>query len=202
MEIERLVLFAAAYLAVVVLPGPTVTALVARVLARGPRGSWAYIAGLVLGALTWFAVAAAGLAALAAAHAAMFVAIRYVGAAYLLYLAWKLWTAPSGSPQIPRDVGETRGLFLAGLAINLGNPKAIAFFLALLPSVIEFEALGPVAFGALAAVIVVIVSGVLGAYVLLASCMRGLFASPRSIRLVNRSSSVVVAGTAVAVATR
>lgn len=95
-----------------------------------------------------------------------------------------------------------RSLFLTGLALNLGNPKAIAFFLALLPSVIELDALVPLAFAELAAVIAVIVSGVLGTYVLLAARMRRLFGSPRAIRLVNRGSSVVVAGAAVAVATR
>lgn len=202
MDIERLFLFAAAYLAVVILPGPTVTALVARVLARGPQGSWAYIAGLVLGALAWFTVAAAGLAALATTFASVFVVIRYAGAAYLLYLAWKLWTAPPRSPQTRDEVDEGRSLFLTGLALNLGNPKAIAFFLALLPSVIELDALVPLAFAELAAVIAVIVSGVLGTYVLLAARMRRLFGSPRAIRLVNRGSSVVVAGAAVAVATR
>jgi threonine/homoserine/homoserine lactone efflux protein len=207
MDIERLLVFAAAYLAVVILPGPSVTALVARVLARGPQGSAAYIAGLVVGALVWFAVAAAGLAALASAFAGVFVAIRYIGAAYLLYLAWKLWTAPphplpAASGMDERELGEGRGLFLTGLALNLGNPKAIAFFLALLPSVVPLESIGPLAFAELAAVIAAIASGVLAAYVYLAVRMRRLFSSPRAVRRVNRGSSVAVAGAAVAVATR
>ncbi len=63
------------------------------VLASGPQGAPAYAAGVIVGSLTWFSVAATGLAAIAAAFAPLFVAIRYAGAAYLLYLAWKFWTA-------------------------------------------------------------------------------------------------------------
>ena len=202
MDIERLALFAAAYLAVVILPGPAVTAVVARVLARGPRGSVAYVAGVAAGALVWFSVAAAGLAALAATFAPIFVVIRYAGAAWLLYLAWKLWTAPPRALTVSGDIDEGRGLFLAGLALNLGNPKAIVFFLALLPSVVELGELTPLAFAELAGVIVTVVAGVFSTYVLLAARLHRLFASPRALRLVNRGSSVAVAGAAVAVAAR
>ena len=153
-----------------------------------------------------FGIGAVGLAALASAFAGVFVVIRYAGAAYLLYLAWKLWTAPPLAPQAAvmgkHETGEGSGLFLTGLAINLGNPKAIAFFLALLPSVIEFDSLGLLAFTELAAVIAVIVCGVCAAYVFLAARMRRLIASPRAIRLVNRGSGVAVAGAAVVIATR
>ena len=64
MDIDRLLVFAAAYLAIVILPGPAVTALLARVLARGPGGAAGFIAGIAAGALIWLAIAAAGLAAL------------------------------------------------------------------------------------------------------------------------------------------
>lgn len=83
--------FASAYFAVLVLPGPGVTALVARMLARGTQGVAAFIAGFVAGALLWFAIAATGLAALAATFAIVLLAIRYLCAAYPLYLAWKFW---------------------------------------------------------------------------------------------------------------
>jgi threonine/homoserine/homoserine lactone efflux protein len=75
-----LLVFAAAYLAALILPGPGVTALVARVLSRGTHGASAYIAGFVAGSLLWFTIAATGLAVLASTFAAVFVAIRYAGA--------------------------------------------------------------------------------------------------------------------------
>lgn len=202
MDIDRLLVFAAAYFAVVILPGPAVTALLARVLARGPGGAAGFIAGVVVGAVIWLAVAAAGLAALAAAFAPMFVVIRYAGAAYLLWLAWKLWTAPVQQLGASNATRGDRGLFLAGLAINLGNPKAIIFFLALLPSVVDLDRLTPLAFGELAAIVVAIVCGVFGAYTVLAIRARRLFTSARAIRIVNRGSGIAVAGTAAAIATR
>ena len=95
MDLAGLLVFAAAYLMAIASPGPGVAAVVARALARGPAGSAGFIAGFVLGDLLWFAVAASGFALLAEAFAALFTAIRYAGAAYLLFLAWKLWTAPA-----------------------------------------------------------------------------------------------------------
>ena len=67
----------------------------ARTLAQGTCGSPAFIAGSIVGALFWLTLAAAGLAALAGTFGVLFVAVRYAGAAYLLYLAWKLWTSPA-----------------------------------------------------------------------------------------------------------
>ena len=181
MDHSHLLVFAAAYLAALVLPGPGVTALVARVLARGTYGVPAFIAGFVIASLMWFIIAATGLALLAASFATVFVAVRYAGAAYLLYLAWKLWTAPArpfnGGPVPPDHRGR---LFLTGIAINLGNPKVIVFFLALLPTVVEVGTLTSLGFVELAVIIVVIASGVLTAYALAAARARRLFTSPHA----------------------
>ena len=83
MNASSLLVFAGAYCAVLIMPGPGVTALVARVLARGTQGAPAFIAGFVAGALTWFTLAATGMALLAALLAPVFVAVRFAGAAYL-----------------------------------------------------------------------------------------------------------------------
>lgn len=203
MDLANLLVFAVAYFAVVVLPGPGVTALIARVLARGTEGSPSFIAGFVAGALLWFTIAAVGLAAIAATFAPLFVAIRYAGAAYLLYLAWKLWTAPAQPTDVVDTSPESPGrLFLAGLAINLGNPKAVVFFLALLPTVVNLEALTPLGFAEMAGVIAAIVAAVFTTYAITAARVRRLFTSPRAVRLVNRSSGIAMAGAAAAVAAR
>jgi threonine/homoserine/homoserine lactone efflux protein len=203
MDHTRLLIFAAAYLAILVLPGPGVTALVARVLARGTHGAPAFIAGFACGSLAWFSIAATGLAVLASTFATVFIAIRYAGAAYLLYLAWKLWTAP------PRPLGSAEAspdgpgrLFLTGLAINLGNPKVIVFFLALLPTVVDLGALTPLGFAELALIIAFICSGVLAAYAMAAARARRLLTSTRAVRLVNRGSGAVMAGVAVTMVAR
>ena len=203
MSASSLLVFAAAYLAILVLPGPGVTAVVARVLARGLQGAPAFIAGFATGSLLWFTVAATGLAVLASAFAAIFMAIRYAGAAYLLYLAYGLWTAPvrplGHGPSAPD--GWLR-LYLTGAAINLGNPKVIVFFLALLPTVVPLDQLTPLGFAELALIIVTIATGVLSAYALAAARARRLFTSARAARIVNRSSAAVMAGTAVTIAVR
>lgn len=203
MDSSHLAAFALAYLAILVLPGPGVTALVARVLARGLAGTPAFIAGFVAGALAWFAIAATGLAVVATTLGALFTAVRYAGAAYLLYLAWKFWTAPS-QPMAASDTaseGWTR-LFLSGLSINLGNPKVIVFFLALLPTVVDLGTLTRLGFAELALTVFVIASSVLTGYALLAARARRLFTSSRAARLVNRGSAVVMAGTAIGIAAR
>jgi threonine/homoserine/homoserine lactone efflux protein len=203
MALASLLIFATAYLAVVILPGAAVTALVARVLARGPSGAPAFTAGIALGSLIWFTVAATGLAAIAASFAEVLTAIRYAGAAYLLYLAWKLWHAPvhpaEGGDHIPD--GAPR-LFLAGLAVQLGNPKAVVFFLALLPTVVNLEALTLAGYSELCMAIILVVTLVFGVYTTAAARARRFLISPRALRAVNRGSSVVMAGAAAAIATR
>jgi len=204
MNLAGLLTFAIPYFVALVMPGPGVTAVIAHVLARGTRGAPAFIAGSVVGSFVWFAVAAAGLAVLAAAFATVFLAIRYAAAAYLLYLAWKFWTAPARPVDTTIDVmpdGAGR-LFLAGLAINLGNPKNVIFFVALLPSVVDLDTLTVLGFAELTGLIVVIASSVLAAYAIAAGRARRLFTSPRAVRLMNRSSAVVMAGAAGAVAAR
>jgi threonine/homoserine/homoserine lactone efflux protein len=124
MSLSSLFVFASAYFAVLILPGPGVTAILARVLARGPKGSSAYIAGFVCGALIWFTIAATGLALVASVFTTFCLAIRYAGAAYLFYLAWRLWNAPANSTAAADSSPDSKWrLFLTGMAINLGKSR-------------------------------------------------------------------------------
>ncbi|MBU8536939.1 LysE family translocator [Falsiroseomonas tokyonensis] len=202
MEPAALLLFAASYLAVLVLPGPSVTALIARVLAQGLGGAPAFVAGVVVAALVWFTLAATGLALLAASLGGVFEVIRYAGAAYLLFLAWKMWRAPVRPLAAPPPVADAGRMFLAGLAVNLGNPKAMMFFFALLPTVVDLGGLTLLGFVELALVIVLVCGGVLGGYALAAARARRLFTSPCAMRWMNRGGATVMAGTAATIAAR
>ena len=124
------------------------------------------------------------------------------GGAYLLYLAWKLWSAPVRPLDSAAAAPQDRRRLLAGLAINLGNPKVIVFFLALLPTVVDLGALTRLGFAELALLVVAIASTVLAAYALAAARARRLLTSRRAIRLVNRGSGAVMAGAAVAIIMR
>ena len=95
MSLAGLVLCASVYAMAVATPGPGIAAVVARVLSRGVAGAPAFILGFVVGDLIWFTVAARGLAVLANSFHVVFVAIKYAGVAYLLYMAYGLWTAPA-----------------------------------------------------------------------------------------------------------
>lgn len=203
MDLIGLLVFAAAYLVAVASPGPGIAAIVARVLGRGLTGAIAFIAGFIVGDLVWFTVAATGLAMVASSFATLFLVIKYAGAAYLLYLAWRLWTAPAQpvtAPEARRERGS--GLFLAGLAVTLGNPKVIVFFLALLPTVVDLEALTATGFLEIALAITVIQSLVLAGYAIAAARARRLLTSPRAIRLVNRGTGTVMVGAAAAIVSR
>jgi len=200
-----LITFSAVYFAAVATPGPGVAAVIAQGLARGSIGAPAFIAGFVAGDLIWFSAAGLGLSALAqTAHAAL-VAVKYAGAAYLLFLAFKMWTQP------PKPLQELGGqsldrrpskLFLGSLALTLGNPKPMIFFVALLPTVVPLEDLQPSGYIEIGLVIVLILPSVLGAYVLAASRARVWFRSPRANAMLNRGSGTLMAAAAVAVAAR
>ena len=204
MDLTALIVFATALLVAAASPGPGIIAIVARVIGRGSHGAAAYSAGFVIGDLVWLSVAILGLAVVAQAFAQVFLVIKYAGAAYLLYLAYRMWSAPVQAIDIAGDIGgEGRGrLFLTGLAISLGNPKVMAFYVALLPSLIDVTRVTVVGFAELAAICVAVLTVVLSTYVVAAVRARTLFTSPRAMRLLNRTGGTMLAGAAVAVAAK
>jgi threonine/homoserine/homoserine lactone efflux protein len=204
MSIESLLIFAGALFVAAASPGPGIAALVARVLGRGTAGAVAFTTGLAIGDVVWLAVAVAGLSALALTFQGVFLVVKYAGAAYLLFLAWKLWTAPAIRAE---DAGSPRSdaswrLFLAGLAVTLGNPKVMVFYLALVPNLIDVTAITLLGFAELAAVLLGVLTLVFGFYILLAARARRFLTSSRAVRAVNRTTGAVMAGAAIAVATR
>jgi threonine/homoserine/homoserine lactone efflux protein len=204
MALHALILFCLAYFLAVATPGPGIAAIVARVLSRGSLGLAPFIAGYVVGDLSWFTLAATGMAVLARSAHTVFVLIRYAGAAYLLYLAYRLWTAPTTPPEEGAAPKQERGgqLFLASLSLTLSNPKAMIFYLALLPTVIDLPDLTLRAFFELALALSLILSLVLMAYAIAALRARRLFRSSVALRWLNRSTGTVLAGAALVVATR
>jgi threonine/homoserine/homoserine lactone efflux protein len=198
--------FSLVYCLAVASPGPGVAAIVARSLSRGTQGAPAFIAGFLIGDLVWFTVAATGLAALAQSAYAVFVAVKYAGVAYLLYLSYRMWTTAAKPPVASGDEVDPSQkparLFLTTLSLTLGNPKTMVFFLALLPTVVKLETLTVSGFFEIAAVICVVLPAVLGAYVYAAARARKFLQSPRAIRMVNRGGATAMAGAAVVIATR
>lgn len=203
MTLTGLILFSTVYGLAAASPGPGIMALVARVLARGRSGVWAFLAGYVLGDLTWFTLAATGLAVVAQTFHALFLVIKYLGVAYLVYLAWRFWTAPAAEQGTSLLKGDRPGRqFLASLTLTLGNPKVMVFFLAILPTVIDLRQLTFAAGLELGGLIAVLLSVILSLYVVAAGSARTLFRTPRAMRLLNRISGGAIAAAALAVASR
>jgi threonine/homoserine/homoserine lactone efflux protein len=204
MSLYALLIFAAVYMLAVATPGPGVAAIVARSLARGTQGAPFFIAGFLIGDLVWFTAAALGLSAIAKTGFAIFAILKYAGAAYLLFLAYKFWTTPAKaiSTDAVEPAQSRSSLFLGSLALTLGNPKTMLFFLALLPTVVNLATLTVAGFFEIMAVIVIVLPSILGGYVYLAAKARPLFKSARAMRAINRGSGAAIAGAAIVVATR
>lgn len=202
MEQIAFLTFAMVLLVAVISPGPAIAALVARIMARGTDGIAAFCAGLVLGDLIWLSCAIFGLAALAALFQPVFLIVKYVGAAYLLFLAWKLWRDAGAPVQAEPVRGQGRQLFGAALMLSLGNPKIMLFYLALMPTVIDLTRLTVTDMVELAVIVALVVSVVLTGYVLLAAYARRMCTSPRALQTVNRTAGLAMVGAAAAIVVR
>ncbi|MAS14180.1 LysE family translocator [Nitratireductor rhodophyticola] len=203
MDISALVIFAGALLVAAGSPGPSIAALVARVITRGWRDVLPFLAAMWIGEGIWLSFAILGLAYVAETFHMAFVAIKYAGVAYLLYLAWKMWTAPveTGGEALP-NAGSRLRLFFTGMAVTLGNPKIMMFYLALLPTIIDVASVTLVGWAELTLTMVVVLVAVDAVWVLAATQARRLLKSPRAMRIANRTSASMMAGAAAAIATR
>ena len=195
--------FAVTYAIVCAVPGPGVAAIVARGLGGGFRGAVPMVLGILIGDLIYLAFAAFGLAAIASYFGAVFVVIRYLSAAYLLYIAYRFWTARPGNEQIGPKVEEhwTRTV-VAGLSLTLGNPKTIVFYLALLPTVVPLDKITLPGFAELAAIVVIVLLIIGLGYAALAAGAREFFRSPKALRRLNRVTGGILALAAGAVIVR
>jgi threonine/homoserine/homoserine lactone efflux protein len=156
-----------------------------------------------LGEAIWLTCAVAGLAAIAETFHYAFVAIKWLGVCYLLYLAWKMWFASpdSDGEALPEAQSPTR-LFLAGMTVTLGNPKIMMFYMALLPSIIDVRGVTIVGWAELVATMLFVLIFIDFSWTLLAAKARRFLRSRRAIRAANRASAGTMAGAALAIAMR
>jgi threonine/homoserine/homoserine lactone efflux protein len=204
MDLSALLIFAGALLIAAGSPGPSIAALVARVIARGWRDVVPFVAAMWVGEALWLTLAVYGLAALADTLHGAFVVVKYLGVAYLLYLACKMWFAPVGpvsDSAAPRS-GSCVKMFLAGLAVTLGNPKIMVFYLALLPTIIDLAGITLMAWLELTCTMLLILAAIDVAYIVLAARARRLLRSPRALRIANRASAALLGGAAAAITTQ
>ncbi len=143
MSLESGITFFIAILVFGITPGPGTFAVLAKSLSNGVRRTLPLSIGMVCGDILYLIMACFGLAAIAEQWETLFVAIRYIGAAYLLYLGWKMWTSPV-APMVEDDATSRKqgwSAALQGFLISSSNPKVILFYIAFLPTFMDITAL-------------------------------------------------------------
>jgi threonine/homoserine/homoserine lactone efflux protein len=131
-------LFVAAALALLLVPGPAVLYVVARSVDQGRPAGLASVLGVGIGSLVHVAFAAVGLSALLASSAAAFSVVKWLGAAYLIWLGLqRLLTQDEEDDLAVVESERLSRVFLQGVVVNVLNPKTALFFLAFLPQFVD-----------------------------------------------------------------
>ena len=203
MTLAVLIAYSGALFIAAIIPGPGVTALVARALGSGFRLTFVMGLGLILGDMVYLTAVILGLAFIAQTFTTTFMLIKIAGALYLVHIAWKLWTAGL----MPQDIQAQRSTslamsFLSGLFVTLGNPKTMLFYVALVPTLVDLGSIGIEDYGMLLAATFVVLFVVLVPYIALASRTRILLKQPKALQRLNRVAAGILAGTAAYIATR
>lgn len=195
MPLDHWLAFAATSAIMLAIPGPTVLLVVSYALGQGRRSALATVVGVALGDFTAMTASMLGLGVLLATSSALFTGLRWVGAAYLIYLGVKLWRAPVGG-MATEAVAETRGwrMFLHAYAVTALNPKSIVFFVAFLPQF--FLATAPVVpqMVLFEVTFLVLATANAATYALLASAARRAVRRPEIQRRVNRVGGSMLIG--------
>jgi homoserine/homoserine lactone efflux protein len=193
MSLSAYLPFLLACVVVVIVPGPTVTLIVANSLRHGRRAGMLNVAGTQLGLALTIGVVLLGLASLIASMGAWFLWFRLAGAAYLIWLGCRLLMSSEEGDAGPAIRKPRAGFFLQGLAVALSNPKTLIFFGAFFPQFMDAgrDFTSQVLIMGASAMAVAAISDT--AYVLLSS-RAGAALSRRRKRLITRTSGGVLIG--------
>jgi threonine/homoserine/homoserine lactone efflux protein len=138
----RFLVFLGAALILAITPGPGIFYVLARSLRGGRKEGMLSAAGTFLGGLVHVAAAAFGLSAILAASAIAFETVRYAGAAYLIYLGYRMirsrHEAEALDPALDSE-GASRGTFVQGVVTEVLNPKTALFFLSFIPQFVSLR---------------------------------------------------------------
>ncbi|MEU8432347.1 LysE family translocator [Streptomyces sp. NPDC029216] len=188
-------------------PGPDMAVVTRRAVSRGRADGLRTVGGIAAGLLLWGVLTVAGLAALLAASAEVYLLVKLAGAAYLCFLGVQSLRRPGAGAQAAEDgapdgaPGDRGGAWRTGLVSNALNPKIAVFYTGLLPTLAP-PALPPAAGMALLVLVHVLLTlAWLGAYVYVLARARRFFARPRVRRAMDRVTGVVLIGFGVRVAT-
>lgn len=203
MTLSTIATYALALFVVALIPGPGITALVARALGTTFTESLAMAVGISLGDLVFLTAVVLGLSVVAQTFGFVFLVIKYAGAAYLAWMAYKIWT--SGIVRTDIKVASRASAFqamMSGLFVTLGNPKAMLFYLALVPTIVDITKVTFTDYVILILVSMGVLLIVTIPYIALAAKARDLLRHPAALKRLNRASATFLAGTAGYIAIR
>ncbi len=133
MTLESYLAFTAAAAALAFVPGPTVTVIIANSLRYGHRAGLMNVAGTQAGFVIWLAIAALGLGAAIQVMGVWFDVLRWAGAAYLVWLAIKLFRSKGDLAMVVDRARPNGSFFLQGFIVIMSNPKMLVLFGAMIP---------------------------------------------------------------------
>lgn len=203
MDFQTWLTFVAASFALLIIPGPTVLLVLSYAMSHGKRVALASVAGVALGDLIAMSASLAGLGALVLASATLFVALKWIGAFYLVFLGVKMFrsaaTATLGNVQNAQTTSAAN-VFSHLVTVTALNPKSIVFFIAFAPQFIAVNSPLLPQFAILTATFVGLAALNSLAYAMLADRLRTKIARPSTLAWVSRLSgtALVVMGVATA----
>ncbi|HWE20335.1 MAG TPA: LysE family translocator [Hyphomicrobiaceae bacterium] len=202
MTVETWLAFTAATVVLLIIPGPTILLVASYALGRGMRTALPVAVGVALGDFTAMTLSMIGLGALLATSALLFTALKWLGAAYLIWLGIRLWRAGGALHAAPRDeaAAPSRMLGHAWIVTAL-NPKSITFFVAFMPQFVNPHGDFWAQMLVFEATFVTLAFLNAAAYAVIASRTRSFVRSPRAVSIFNRVGGSLLIGAGLATAT-
>ncbi|MGB0663051.1 MAG: LysE family translocator [Pontibacterium sp.] len=195
MTLESALSFFIAILIFGVTPGPGVFAILARALVSGAKSCTLLALGMTISDILYLIAACFGLAVIATQWSEVFTAVRILGALYLIYLGWKIWTAPIQLPsETPPSTSGHTASFVQGFLISASNPKVILFYIAFLPTFMDVtQFTGQDIAIASGLTLVALMIGLM-AIAVFAGRARKLFRTESGVRTLNRTAGSIMVG--------
>ncbi|SEK95626.1 Threonine/homoserine/homoserine lactone efflux protein [Bosea lupini] len=199
MTFEAWAAFAAATAVLLVIPGPTILLVISYALGQGWRTALPMAVGVALGDFTAMTLSMLGVGALLATSATIFTALKWAGAAYLIYLGVKLFRAGGSLDAEPRrDASSALKMLGHAWLVTALNPKSITFFVAFLPQFLDPKADFWTQMLIFEATFITLAFANAFGYALIASRARAVVGNSRAIGLFNKAGGTLLIGAGIA----
>lgn len=194
MSFELWLAFAAASTVVLMIPGPTIILVVSYALGAGRATALWTVLGVFLGDLVAIILSVIGLGALLAASSTAFTILKWIGGAYLIWLGYKLFTAPAEAHQLEGKAATTSGAKMAfhAFAVTVTNPKSIVFFIAFLPQFLNPAAASLPQLSVMVATFTILAALNALIYALAAGSLRERLKRPSVLKWMNRGGGATL----------